>query len=130
MQPQGHLQLIRNILDFKMSPQAAVDAPRWMLNGLGATQSHDDVKTSHVFLEEGYGGENDGGSEGDKGDLVAQALRARGHVIDAVLKGTERELVGRGQVIILDGERQVLCAGSDPRADGCAIPVVGPIRTL
>lgn len=130
MQPQGHLQLIRNILDFKMSPQAAVDAPRWMLNGLGATQSHDDVKTSHVFLEEGYGGENDGGSEGDKGDLVAQALRARGHVIDAVLKGTERELVGRGQVIILDGERQVLFAGSDPRADGCAIPVVGPIRTL
>ena len=57
-------------------------------------------------------------------------LELGGHVIDAVLKGTERELVGRGQVIILDGERQVLFAGSDPRADGCAIPVVGPIRTL
>ena len=130
MQPQGHLQLIRNLLDFKMSPQAAVDAPRWMLNGLGATQSHTDVRDSHVFLEDGYGGESDGGGAGDKGERVVQALKGRGHMIDAVLRGTDRELVGRGQIIIRDKSTHVLSAGSDPRADGCAVPVVGPIGRL
>lgn len=29
MQPQGHLQVILNTLDFHMNPQAALDAPRW-----------------------------------------------------------------------------------------------------
>ena len=130
MQPQGHLQLIRNLLDFRMSPQAAADAPRWMLNGLGASQSHRDVRESHVFLEEGYGGEHDGGVPGDKGERLAEALRCRGHVIDAVLRGTDRELVGRGQIIIRNSETHVLRAGSDPRADGCAVPVVGPIAKL
>jgi gamma-glutamyltranspeptidase/glutathione hydrolase len=29
MQPQGHLQVIMNMIDFKMSPQEAIDAPRF-----------------------------------------------------------------------------------------------------
>jgi gamma-glutamyltranspeptidase/glutathione hydrolase len=29
MQPQGHLQIIMNAIDFKLNPQSALDAPRW-----------------------------------------------------------------------------------------------------
>ena len=32
MQPQGHMQTLVRMLDYKQSPQAACDAPRWRFN--------------------------------------------------------------------------------------------------
>ena len=29
MQPQGHMQVVMNMVDFGLNPQAALDAPRW-----------------------------------------------------------------------------------------------------
>ena len=46
------------------------------------------------------------------------ALKKLGHPIYEV-KGYERALFGRGQVILQD-ENKVLFGGSDPRADGYA----------
>jgi gamma-glutamyltranspeptidase/glutathione hydrolase len=34
MQPMGHFQIVRNLVDYFMQPQEAVDAPRWYLTGM------------------------------------------------------------------------------------------------
>lgn len=52
-------------------------------------------------------------------DVVAR-LAAMGHPVEMV-SGYERALFGRGQIITRDPQTGVLCGGSDPRADGCAL---------
>jgi gamma-glutamyltranspeptidase/glutathione hydrolase len=51
---------------------------------------------------------------------VISDLETMGHPVYSV-SGYDRSLFGRGQVILRDAETGVLCAGSDPRADGCAM---------
>ena len=54
---------------------------------------------------------------------VADELRRRGHRVRAPVRGAERDLFGRGQVIQVHKARagHVLCAGSDGRGDGAAM---------
>ncbi|KAL8698296.1 MAG: hypothetical protein Q9201_006651 [Fulgogasparrea decipioides] len=110
MQPQGHVQVLLNILAFKYNPQAALDAPRICI-GAG-TPDQGKVLDRTVYLEEGIR------------ENVAEELRKLGHEVQ-ILKGYKRGLFGRGQVIrchVEDG-RNVYSAGSDPRGDGAALPV-------
>ena len=101
MQPQGHVQVVVGLLDDQRNPQEALDHPRFCLpNG----ESGDPVA-----LE-----------EGTPSDTV-EALAALGHSVELV-GGERRSLFGRGQVILRDPDSRVLCGGSDPRADGCAMP--------
>lgn len=101
MQPQGHLQLVSNLLDNGLDPQACIDAPRFcILDG-----SRDGI----VYLEEGF-----------HPDTVS-GLRRMGHRMKPGVSGHEREVFGRAQIITRDRETGVLCAGSDGRADGCAL---------
>ncbi|KAJ3883290.1 gamma-glutamyltranspeptidase [Lentinula edodes] len=114
MQPQGHVQVLLNILR-GFTPQAALDAPRFCISaGSPETQSSStgtpgDVN-SEVYFEEGISEET-----------IAK-LREMGH--DArVATGFSRSMMGRGQVIqkIDDASgATVWAAGSDPRADGHA----------
>jgi gamma-glutamyltranspeptidase/glutathione hydrolase len=53
-------------------------------------------------------------------DAVMATLAAMGHPV-APTTGYERVVFGRGQVILRDPASGALCAGSDPRADGCAM---------
>jgi gamma-glutamyltranspeptidase / glutathione hydrolase len=120
MQPMGHVQLYRNLIDFKMNPQAALDAPRWYLDGAGVTQNAADMRHSKILLEDGYGGPEDGGSA--ERTATAQALTDLGHrVVPAPVAGGGRELFGKAQLIVRDPSSGVLWAGSEPRADGCAM---------
>ena len=98
-QPQGHLQVISNMVDFGMSPQAALDALRFKID---VTGDH------HIGLEAGLDWE------------TIEGLNKLGHRTK-VVDGYDRELYGGGQVIARDPETGVLTAGSEPRTDGAAL---------
>lgn len=100
MQPQGHVQVLLNMLQFQMNPQVALDAPRVCI--------FDGV----VYLEDGIG------------VSVRDELRRMGHVAD-IMVGHNRAVFGRGQVIRChrEGDSIVYSAGSDLRGDGAAYPV-------
>ena len=67
-QPQGHLQVISNIIDYGLDPQKALDALRFSLDV-------DDMKTISV--------------EEDISESVINRLQDKGHKID-IVKGNER----------------------------------------
>jgi gamma-glutamyltranspeptidase / glutathione hydrolase len=100
MQPQGHLQVVSALVDDRLDPQAALDRPRFCLQEGNAG--------SPLALEEGIS------------ETGVEKLSRMGHRT-AVIKGHDRALFGRGQMILLDQEQGVLWGGSDGRADGCAL---------
>eukprot|EP01121_Diplochlamys_sp_Union-15-3_P018573 TRINITY_DN6787_c0_g1_i1.p1 TRINITY_DN6787_c0_g1~~TRINITY_DN6787_c0_g1_i1.p1 ORF type:complete len:169 (+),score=33.32 TRINITY_DN6787_c0_g1_i1:134-640(+) len=102
MQPQGHVQVISNMIDFKMDPQSALDAPRFCIS--------EGEPDSPILLEDGISTE------------VVNKLINMGHKIHPTLiKGYQRSVFGNGQIIVRNPESGVLCGGSDPRADGLAL---------
>eukprot|EP01039_Chlorochromonas_danica_P006849 gene6849-7570_t len=116
MQPMGHLQLIRGLVDFKEDPQEAVDASRWYLSTAGHSQSSADVFSSEILLEDGYHAQDEN---------TQRILSEMGHKVgEDFIKGNDRLLFGKAQVILHDHISGISCAGSDPRSDGCAMPVV------
>jgi gamma-glutamyltranspeptidase/glutathione hydrolase len=107
MQPQGHVQMMVNMLDLGMAPQQALDVPRWQISdpddGVGAGEIG-----GRILMEEGWS------------FAVLAELARRGHRVVAV-DGFNRGAFGGGQIIVRDPQTGVLTAGSDPRKDGCAV---------
>jgi len=105
MQPQGHVQVLCNLIDFGMNVQEAGDAPRWRHEGstdpAGGERMGDG---GTVFLESGIAPE------------VVRELVARGHRV-----ATGRGGYGGYQGIRIDSRRGVLFGGSESRSDGAAI---------
>jgi gamma-glutamyltranspeptidase/glutathione hydrolase len=101
MQPQGHVQLTVDMVAGEMDPQAAVDKARFCI--ASGTQN------GLVQLEQGIS------------EKVVEELVARGHHVEANLSGHSRSVFGRAQIIKKDRRNDVLWAGSDGRADGCAM---------
>lgn len=113
MQPQGHIQVLLNILR-GFTPQAALDAPRFCISAGSPDASVANARNagdinSEVYFEEGIPSE------------TVQKLKEMGH--DAhQLSGFARLMMGRGQVIQkLTSNELVWAAGSDPRGDGHAV---------
>ena len=94
MQPQGHLQVVTGMVDHGLNPQAALDAPRWRVE-----------RDWTVAVEAQTPPE------------VVAGLEARGH---RVVVERSRMGFGRGQIIHRSDDG-VYAAGSEPRADGCAV---------
>ena len=92
MQPQGHVQVLLNLLVFGMNPQQAADAPRFRhFEGLRV------------------------GLESPIPDSVRAVLTALGHEVVELNPGS----AGGAQLIIRQDHGYV--AGSDPRKDGAAV---------
>jgi gamma-glutamyltranspeptidase/glutathione hydrolase len=100
MQPQGHVQVITRLVDNGLDPQTSLDLPRFCIDVEKDNRS--------VSLEEGIPSES------------VSALAGLQHPVELV-SGMNRALFGRGQIILRDPISGVLCGGSDPRADGCAM---------
>jgi len=94
MQPQGHAQVIGNLVDHGMNPQEAVDHPRHFHGG-------------DTLLVEGRVPETE-----------VQRLRDMGHEVEV---GPDYVVPVGGAQIIRIHEDGVRAAGSDPRKDGCAL---------
>ena len=97
MQPQGHLQTLVRMLDYRQPPQAACDAPRWRFNeGLEINV------------------------EATMDRATAQGLAERGHRV-GVMNDSYQDF-GAGQFIWRLGDPAVegYVAASDPRRDGQA----------
>ncbi|KAL5340506.1 nucleophile aminohydrolase [Aspergillus crustosus] len=111
MQPQGHVQVLLNMLAFNYHPQAALDSPRVCIAAGNAELGKALDRT--VYVEEGVS------------EDAVKGLRERGHDVK-VLSGWERGMFGRGQIIRChyDEGRLVYSGGSDLRGDGMAVPVI------
>ena len=69
----------------------------------------DGTQDGIVYLEKGFHPET-----------IAK-LHQMGHKMKPNVTGHEREVFGRAQIIMRDRATGILCAGSDGRADGCAL---------
>ena len=96
MQPQGHLQVGVNMIDFGMDPQAALDAPRFNWES-GLRVALEPLVSDDIYAE----------------------LAQRGHEL-FTREAAANYYYGGGQVIVRDPESGVLIGGSDPRKDGAA----------
>jgi gamma-glutamyltranspeptidase / glutathione hydrolase len=105
MQPQGHVQVLVNLIDFGMNVQAAGEAPRVEHRG-SATPT-------------GHAAQKDGGwvlAELGLPDDVVKELKDRGHDVMRVKTNG-----GGYQGILIDPKTGVLHGGSEARKDGCAV---------
>jgi gamma-glutamyltranspeptidase/glutathione hydrolase len=105
MQPQGHVQIVVNLIDFGMNLQEAGDAPRF--HHTGSSEPTGTVMTDGgvLHLERGVPWE------------IRQELLRRGHR----LVETTGTAFGGYQAIRRDPRTGVLAGASESRKDGCAM---------
>lgn len=103
-QPQGHVQIVMNLIDFQMNLQEAGDAPRILHDGSSEPTGERMTDGGRVFLESGYPQE------------TLRELVQRGHSV-----GTNVGDFGGYQAILWDRARGIYIGASESRKDGCAI---------
>ncbi|EGG15453.1 hypothetical protein DFA_10291 [Cavenderia fasciculata] len=102
IQPQSHVQLIVNLIDHKMDPQAAINFPKFMIS--------DGESNGRIIFEDGHQEEN------------IKGLEKMGHNVQlGPVKGHDRRIFGNGQIIVQltdENQNRIYCSGTDNRCDG------------
>ena len=104
MQPQGHAQIIINIVDFGMNTQEAGDAAR--IRHTGSSQPTDQIikDGGTLYLESSINNE------------IRNQLKEMGHNVSQNVN-----VYGGYQAIMYDEKNEIYYGASDPRKDGQAI---------
>lgn len=102
-QPQGQTQVAINLIDRGMDAQSAIDSPR--------VSMYEEPPNGRIYVEDTFGIE------------VLSELAQLGHQVLPASGAMRTGVVGKGQVIVRDPDSGVLWGGSDPRSDGCAVPL-------
>ncbi|PLX15548.1 MAG: gamma-glutamyltransferase [Marinilabiliales bacterium] len=103
MQPQGHAQIVVNMIDFGMNLQEAGDAPRMRHGGSSQPTGEKMNDGGTLYLESGLDYE------------VIRELMKKGHQINFSLGG-----YGGYQAIMYDAQNKVYYGASESRKDGQA----------
>jgi gamma-glutamyltranspeptidase/glutathione hydrolase len=103
MQPQGHTQIVCNIVDFGMNIQEAGDAPRIRHEGSSQPTGEKMTDGGTVYLESGFDYE------------TIRKLMSKGHTIQF-----SHGAYGGYQAILWDKENKVFYGASESRKDGQA----------
>ena len=101
-QPQTHLAVISNILDFDMNIQEAIESPRWI---------HGSAMRDNTKMEFNV--------EARVPESVIDQLNKKGHQMNILDDWSWN--VGHAQGILIDPETHIYQGGADPRGDGYAI---------
>lgn len=102
-QPQGHVQILMNIIDFNMNIQEAGDAPRFGHSGSSSPTGRQNEGKGEVYVESGF-----------HSDELLKLSRL-GHRL--VMKPGA---YGGYQAIWYDTDKKVYIGASESRKDGCA----------
>ena len=103
MQPQGHVQILCNLIDFGMNVQEAGDAARFYHTGSSTPTGAQMTDGGVVALECGIS------------DETRRELAGMGHVLQEMVGP-----FGGYQAIMYDARRDVYCGASESRKDGQA----------
>lgn len=95
MQPQGHMQVAMNLIDFGLNPQSALDAPRWQW-----------IKENKVSVEQALPSH------------IVHSLQEFGHEVTIA---PDSGSFGRGQAILKEPGSNVLVGGTESRTDGSVV---------
>lgn len=102
-QPQGHAQIVMNMIDFNMNLQEAGDAPRWDHTGSSTPTGLPQEDTGEIRLESGISYE------------TIRGLMDKGHKVSF-----GRGIYGGYQAIMWDSKNKVYHGASESRKDGQA----------
>lgn len=102
-QPQGHVQIIMNLIDFGMNLQEAGDAPRIAHEGSSKPTGESSEGVGIICLESGFNYE------------TIRELIERGHSVE-FCKG----IYGGYQAIMYEPDRKIYIGASESRKDGMA----------
>jgi len=103
MQPQGHAQIVVNLIDFGMNLQEAGDAPRMQHEGSSEPTDERMTDGGNLYLETGFHFEE------------IRKLVSMGHKVGYNLLG-----FGGYQAIMIDNKNKVYLGASESRKDGMA----------